>query len=129
MNGKKGYSISCGCHWIYRGATMVYVLMVLKSVGWALAFWVGIRRQLKGMLSWSAGITVFLTVTDQVASHLAFPSIVLTMLLYAMMSFMLLSIAWKVRHPAVSLACNVMGTLGAFAVVNFTILFLSGSFS
>jgi hypothetical protein len=112
-----------------QGAPMVYLVMFFKSLAWALAFWVGIRRELKGMLLSCVAITLCLTVTDEltVAAHPALSTVALTLLLYAMMSFMLLSIAWKLRHPAVSLACNVMGTLGAFAVVNFTIAFLTAS--
>jgi hypothetical protein len=112
-----------------QGAAMVYLVMFFKSVAWALAFWTGTRRELKGMLLSSAAITLCLTVTDEltIARDPAFSAIALTLLLYAIMSLMLFTIAWKLRHPAVSLACNLMGTLGAFAVVNFTIVFLRAS--
>lgn len=105
---------------------MIYLVMFLKSAAWAVAFWLGINRALKGMLLSSAAIAVFLTVTDKltVSADLALVDILLTLLLYAMMSFLLLPIAWKLKDPAVSLACNVTGTLGALAVVNFTMDFI-----
>jgi hypothetical protein len=104
---------------------MSYPVMLLKAAAWLFAFWSGIGRGLLGMLVQAAAITVFLTVVDgTTAGDRALPAQLLTLLLYALMSFTLLSVAWKLRNPAVSLACNVAGTLGAFAIVNFTIEFI-----
>lgn len=106
---------------------MVYLVMFLKSAAWLFAFWFGISRSARGMLLWSAGITVFLTLTDRLS--VAGDTVnLLTLLLYALMSFFLLPLAWKLKDPAVSLACNVMGTLGALAMVNFTSAFLRTCF-
>lgn len=107
---------------------MIFFVMILKPVAWFFAFRSGIRSDLKGILLRAAGITVFLTLVDKVsvASNLAFPAILLTLLLYALMSFILMPVAWKFRNSAVSVACNVMGILGAFAGVNFTMDFLRG---
>ena len=105
---------------------MIYLVMFLKSVGWLFAFWSGIRCRLRGMLLWAIGITVFLTLADVLSDtgHLELPGILLTLLLYMVMSFFLLALSWKVRSPAVSMACNVMGTMGAFAVVSMTVNFV-----
>lgn len=104
---------------------MIYLVMTIKSVAWLLAFWFGIGRGLPGMLTQATAITLFLTAVDKVtvAVQLATPGILLTLLLYGLMSFILLTVAWKMKNPAVSLGCNVMGTLGAFAIVNFAIDF------
>ena len=61
-----------------------------------------------------------------VASNLTFPAIVLTLVLYALMSFILLPLAWKLKNPILSVILNLMGMLGAFAGVNFTMDFLRG---
>jgi small neutral amino acid transporter SnatA (MarC family) len=107
---------------------MIFFVMLLKPIFWFFAFWSGTRRDLNGMLLRGAGITVFLTLADKVsvASNLAFPAILLTLLLYALMSFILLPIAWKLKNRAVSVVCNLMGMLGAFAGVNFIMDFLRG---
>ncbi|HJV65000.1 MAG TPA: hypothetical protein VJ550_04650 [Geomonas sp.] len=107
---------------------MVYLIMFVKTVAWVGSFWLGIRRGWKGMLSWAAGIAVFLTMADNllIAGTLSF--LLLTLFFYAAMSFFLIPLAWKVKNPAVSMACNLTGTYGAFAVVKFTIDFLKGNF-
>lgn len=108
---------------------MIYFVMFLKSAAWAFSFWIGIRRGVKGMLLWAAGISVFLTLADGVTGSAGthyFP-ILLSMFLYTLMSFLLLPIAWKMRNPAVSMACNLAGTLGAFAMVHFTMEFITGT--
>lgn len=107
---------------------MIFVAMILKCIAWFYAFRAGARSDLKGMLSWGAGITIFLTLADKVsvAANLALPAILLTLLLYALMSFILLPIAWKLKNTWVYLLCNLAGMLGAFAGVNFTMDFLRG---
>ena len=110
------------------GVCMIFFAMLLKVVAWVFTFRCATRANLSGMLLRAAGITVFLTVVDKfsVAGNLAFPAIMLTLLLYALMSFILLPAAWKLKSTAVSVACNVMGMLGAFAGVNFTMDLLRG---
>ena len=108
---------------------MLFLLvMLMKFVAWFFAFRFGTRSDLKGMLLSAAGITLLLTVIDKfsVAANLALPAILLTLLLYALMSFILLPLAWKVKNSALSLFCNVIGMLGAFAGVNFVMDFLRG---
>jgi len=107
---------------------MVFLVMVLKALAWFITFWSGTNCDLKGMLLRAAGITVFLTLADKVsvASNLAASAILLSLALYALMSFTLLPIAWKVRNKGLSLFLNLFGTLGAFAGVNFTMDFLRG---
>ena len=107
---------------------MIYLVMLLKCVAWLFAFRSGLDSNLRGMLLWAAGIAVLLTLADKVsvASNLTFSAILLTLLLYALMSFILLPVAWKVKNLVVSAICNVVGLLGAFAAVNFTMDFLRG---
>ena len=107
---------------------MIFVVMFLKCLAWFFAFRSGTRSDLRGMLLRAAGIAVVLTLADKVsvASNLAFPAILLTLLLYALMSFILLPIAWKLKNAAVSALCNLIGLLGAFALVNFVMDFLRG---
>jgi hypothetical protein len=107
---------------------MIYLVMLVKTVAWLFAFWFGIRRSLREMLIWATAISVILTVIDEVAVAAipTYPSILVSMLLYAMMSFFLFPLAWKMKNIAVSLACNVMGSLGSLAVVNFTMIYLTG---
>lgn len=110
---------------------MIYLFMLLKTVAWLTAFFLGIRRGWKEMLLWAGAISVILTVADKLifAGIVSFHAVLLTFLLYALMSVFLLSLAWKLQDPAVSLACNVMGTLGAFAVINFMTTFLKAVFA
>jgi hypothetical protein len=107
---------------------MVFVVMIFKCIAWFFAFRTGMRSDLNGMLLRAAGITMLLTLADKfsVASNLAFPAIVLTLCLYALMSFILLPVAWKLKNGVISLLCNLIGMLGAFAAVNFTMDFLRG---
>ena len=107
---------------------MIFFAILLKSIVWVVVYRSAVRSDFPGMMVRAAAIAIFLTVTDKfsVASNLAFSAIVLTLLLYAAMSFVLLPLAWKVRNRWVSLACNVAGTLGALAGVNFLMDFLRG---
>jgi small neutral amino acid transporter SnatA (MarC family) len=101
---------------------MIFFVMLVKTIAWFFAFRSGTRSDLNGMLLRASGITVFLTLADKVsvASNLEFPAILLTLCLYALMSFTLLPLAWKLKNSTVSLVLNLMGMLGAFAGVNFT---------
>ena len=107
---------------------MIFFVMLLKPVAWFFAFRAATKGNLNSMLLYTSGITLFLTLADKVsvASNLAFPAILLTFCLYAVMAFALLPFAWKLKNPVVSLVLNLMGMLGAFAGVNFTMDFLRG---
>jgi hypothetical protein len=107
---------------------MMFIVMLLKPIAWFFTFRSGVSSDLNKMLLHAAGITVFLTLADKVsvASNLAFPAIMLTLCLYALMSFILLPVAWKLKSATTSLVCNLMGMLGAFFGVNFTMDFLRG---
>jgi hypothetical protein len=107
---------------------MIFFVMLLKAAAWFFVFMSGTKGTMNEMLLRAAGITVFLTLADKVsvASNLAFPAILLTLLLYAVMSFTLLPIAWKAKNTALSLVLNLFGMLGAFAGVNFTMDFARG---
>jgi len=107
---------------------MIFFVMLLKPVAWFFAFRSGTRSDLNTMLLWASGITVFLTLADKVsvASNLEFPAILLTLFLYALMSFLLFPLAWKLKSGKLSLVLNLAGMLGAFAGVNFTMDFLRG---
>jgi hypothetical protein len=107
---------------------MVFAVMVLKMVAWIFTLLSGAKSDLKGMLLHAGGITLLLTAADKVsvASNLGMQAILLTLALYGLMSFTLLPITWKVRKPAVTIALNLFGALGAFAGVNFTMDFLRG---
>lgn len=107
---------------------MIFFVMLLKPVAWFLVFLSGIKSDLTGMLLKAGGIAVLLTLADKVsvASNLGLQAILLTLLLYALMSFILLPIAWRLQNGAVSLVLNLIGVLGAFAGVNFTMDFLRG---
>lgn len=74
------------------------------------------------MMSSAAVITVILTLVDavSVASNLAYPAIILTLILYLLMSFTLIPFAWKVNNSVFSLVLNLFGAVGACAGVNFT---------
>lgn len=108
---------------------MLFLLvMLLKPIAWFFAYRYGTRSDLKGMLFWAAGITVVLTLIDRfsVASNLPLPAILLTLALYALMSFILLPLGWRLKNPVLSAACNFLGMLGAFAGVNFTMDMIRG---
>lgn len=108
---------------------MIFVVIVLlKCVAWFFAFRSAVGADARGMLLRAAGITLLLTLADKlsVASNLAYSAILLTLLLYALMSFVLLPVAWRLKNGVVSALCNVVGLLGALAGVNFTMDFLRG---
>lgn len=109
---------------------MIVLALFLKPIAWYIAFKSGIIESMNTMLLWAAGITVALTLVDKVsvASNLATPAILLTLALYGLMSFILLPLAWKVKNPILSRSLNLMGMIGAFASVNFTMDFLRGFF-
>jgi hypothetical protein len=83
------------------------------------------------MLLWAGALTLFLTVVDRLSVGGSFPlaAMLLSLFLYGLMSFFLFPLAWKVKDPAVSLACNVMGSLGSLAVVSFATAFLRAVFA
>ena len=107
---------------------MIILALFLKPIAWYVAFKSGVIENMSTMLLWAAGITAVLTLVDKVsvASNLAAPAILLTLALYGLMSFTLLSLAWKVKKPALSVILNLAGMIGAFAGVNFTMDFLRG---
>lgn len=107
---------------------MIFLALFLKPVAWYIAFKSGIIESRNTMLMWAAGIAVALTLVDKVsvASNLPAPAIVLTLILYVLMSFTLLPLAWKVKRSGVLTALNLAGIIGAFAGVNFTMDFLRG---
>ena len=107
---------------------IVVFALILKPIAWLAAFRLGTRGDMDATLLAAAGITVVLTLVDKVsvASNLKFSAIVLTLVLYTLMSFTLIPLAWKVKKRAPSLALNLLGTLGAFAGVNFTMDLVRG---
>jgi hypothetical protein len=107
---------------------MVILALFLKPIAWYVAFQSGIIENMNTMLLWAAGITVALTLVDKVsvASNLPIPAILLTLVLYGLMSFTLLPLAWKVKKTTLSMVLNLVGMIGAFAGVNFTMDFLRG---
>jgi len=107
---------------------MIIIALILKPIAWLVAFRSGTRGNLDTMMLWAAGIIVFLTLADKVsvASNLAVPTIVLTLVLYTLMSFTLIPLAWKVKKTTLSVVLNLMGMIGAFAGVNFVMDFIRG---
>lgn len=107
---------------------MIFFVILLKAFVWVTVFRCAMKADLGGMLLRAAAITLFLTAADKVsvASNLHLSAILLTLVLYALMSFILLPLAWKIRVGWVSLLCNVTGMLGALAGVNFTMDLLRG---
>lgn len=110
---------------------MIYLVMFVKTFAWVTAFWLGIRRGRNEMLLCAAGVSLFLTLVDdfiitdpQRASVLA-----LSLVLYSLMSFFLMPVAWKVRNAAVSVACYVAGSYGAYAIVHFWVEYLGGAYA
>lgn len=103
-------------------------LFLLKPVAWYIAFKSGIIENRNTMLLWAAGITVVLTLVDKVSvtNRLPVSALLLTLVLYGLMSFTLFSLAWKSKKTKLSLVLNVMGMIGAFAGVNFAMDFLRG---
>lgn len=107
---------------------MIFFVILLKAVVWVVVFRSAVRSEFTGMMIKAAAVTIFLTAVDKfsVAGNLAFSAILLTLLLYTVMSFILLPVAWRFQKRWLSLACNVAGALGAFAGVNFTMDLLRG---
>ncbi|MFA7404993.1 MAG: hypothetical protein WC007_13440 [Pelobacteraceae bacterium] len=107
---------------------MIILALLLKPIAWYVAFKSGTIENLNKMLLWAAGISVVLTLADKVsvAGNLAFSAILLTLVLYALMSFTLLPLAWKVKKAGFSVVLNLVGMIGAFAGVNFTMDFIRG---
>jgi hypothetical protein len=107
---------------------MIFIALILKPIAWFVAFRSGTSGSMNAMLLWAAGITVVLTLVDKVtvAANLATPAILLTLVLYGVMSFTLLPLAWKVKNTTLSVVLNLTGMTGAFAGVNFTMDFLRG---
>jgi len=107
---------------------MIILALLLKPVAWYIAFKSGVIENVNTMLLWAAGITVALTLVDKVsvAGNLPVPAILLTLVLYGLMSFTLLPLAWKVKKSTLSVVLNLMGMVGAFAGVNFTMDFIRG---
>lgn len=107
---------------------MIFIALILKPIAWFIAFRSGTRGSMNAMLLWAAGITVILTVVDKasVVSNLAVPAIILTLVLYGLMSFTLLPLAWKVKNTTLFVVLNLVGMIGAFAGVNFTMDLLRG---
>lgn len=107
---------------------MIILALFLKPVVWYIAFKSATIENMNKMLLWAAGITVFLTLVDKfsVAGNLAAPAILLTLLLYGLMSFILIPLAWKTRGAKLTPVLNVAGILGAFAGVNFSMDFIRG---
>lgn len=108
---------------------MIFVLiLLLKTIIWFFVFRFGTREDMTIMLVCAAVVTVILTLMDKVsvASNLAFSAILLTLVLYGLMSFTLLPLAWKVKKATPVAILNLMGMIGAFAGVNFTMDFLRG---
>ena len=107
---------------------MIFFALLLKPIAWFVAFKSGTRGNISAMLLWAAGITVVLTLADKVsvASNLAVPAILLTLVLYGLMTFALLPLAWKVKKTSLSVVLNLVGMIGAFAGVNFTMDFIRG---
>jgi hypothetical protein len=107
---------------------LIFLALILKPVAWFFAFRYGTKGSMNTMLLWAAGITVILTLVDKisVASNLATQAIILTLALYALMSFTLIPLARKVKNTTLSVVLNLAGMIGAFAGVNFTMDVLRG---
>ena len=107
---------------------MIILALLLKPIVWFVAFRSGTRGNMNAMLLWAAGITVILTLADKasVADNLAVPAILLTLALYGLMSFTLIPLAWKVKKTTLSMVLNLVGVIGAFAGINFTMDFIRG---
>jgi hypothetical protein len=100
----------------------IFVALLLKPIIWLTVFWTIRGDSFKNMLLWAIGTTVVLTIVDRVtvASNLPSFTIVLTLVLYAVMSLTLIPLAWMMNNARYSRVLNVLGVLGSFAGVNFT---------
>ncbi|MFZ2948644.1 MAG: hypothetical protein WA003_04090 [Desulfuromonadaceae bacterium] len=107
---------------------MIILALLLKPIAWYVAFKSGVIENINAMLLWAAGIAVALTLADKVsvAGNLPASAHLLTLVLYGLMSFTLLPLAWKVKKSTFSMVLNLVGMIGAFAGVNFTMDFLRG---
>ena len=107
---------------------MIILALILKPVAWFIAFRFGTRGSMDTMMLSATVITVFLTLADKVgvASNLAFPAIMLTLVLYTLMSFVLIPLAWWLKKSSLSVTLNLLGMIGAFAGVNFTMDVIRG---
>ncbi len=107
---------------------MIFVALFLKPIAWYVAFKSGTIENMKTMLLWTGGITIGLTLVDKVsvAGNLPIKAILLTLVLYGLMSIILMPLAWKIKNATLSAVLNVIGMIGAFAGVNFTMDLLRG---
>jgi len=89
---------------------MVILALFLKPVVWYIAFKSGVIEGMNRMLLWAAGITIALTLIDKVsvAGNLPLPAILLTLVLYGLMSFLLLPLAWKMKKTNLSTVLNLL---------------------
>jgi hypothetical protein len=101
---------------------IVFIALFLKPIIWLTVFWTIRGDSFKHMLLWALGTTFVLTIVDRVtvASNLPPFTIVLTLVLYAVMALTLMPLAWMMKNARYSKALNVLGVLGSFAGVNFT---------
>jgi hypothetical protein len=101
---------------------MILLALFLKPIIWFFVFKSATSGSLRSTLLWAAGIAVVLTLADKVsvASNLSESAIALTLFLYGLMSFTLLPLGWKLKKAPLAMLLNLMGVLGAFAGVNFT---------
>lgn len=107
---------------------MILLAIFLKPVVWYVAFKSAVIEKLSTMLMWAAGVTAVLTLVDKmsVAGNLPASAITLTLALYGMMSFTLFFLAWRIRKKTLCTVFNLVGMIGAFAGVNFTMDVLRG---
>ncbi|GFO63360.1 hypothetical protein M1B72_10490 [Geomonas paludis] len=107
---------------------MIFFAILFKAIVWIVVFRSALRSDGTGMLVRAAAVAVILTVMDRfsVAANLRLSAHLLTLFLYLLMSFCLIPVAWKVRNGFVSLACGVVGTLGALAGINFVMDLVRG---
>lgn len=100
---------------------MIFVALFLKPIIWLTVFWTIRGDSFKHMLLWAVGTTFVLTIIDSVsvASNLPRFTIVLTLVLYAVMSLTLMPLAWMMKNARYSKALNGLGVLGSIAGVNF----------
>lgn len=107
---------------------MIFFVILFKAVLWVMAFRSALKADASGMLLRAAGIALILTVMDRfsVAGNLRLSALLLTLVLYLLMSLILIPVAWKLKNRWVSLACNLAGMLGALAGVNFAMDLIRG---
>ena len=105
---------------------MIILVLILKPIAWFFAFRFSTRGNIDAMMLSAVGIIVILTLADvvSIASNLGYPAILLTLVLYTLMSFTLIPLAWKVQKTTLSAVLNLTGMIGAFAGVNFFMDFI-----